>query len=508
MPEMNCKNRSVFIGDNREIMLGLNAEIADAIITDPPFNSGQMRKDEKIKIDKKKSKQLGFPADEHGDPIQQYPDKWEIDNITGDELRFLRYKDKDLLDFCTIVGRTHSAGMEAYLLMMADRLLLCHELLKETGSIFLHCDPSANNYLRMLMDAIFGKENFRNEIVWRKYAGRKNNAKHKFCTQHETIFFCAKSPDAKFNPIMIPHSKKEIANEYKFQDADGRRYRKSRGRRYQLTGEERRIYLDESKGRAMGNLWVEEGLQLNTSSKERCEGWTTQKPLALYSRLVKAVTNPGDLVIDPFCGCATTLIAAENAGCRWIGMDIDKARVKLIKPQLEKLTTEDLWKEDFQIIKRKKDFPKRTDNKLSAAERKLIKDEKALAQLEHRAYLICEICKTPKDKFDLEVDHIHPKGNRGGKEPSNFQLLCSRCNRRKGSTKTNKDVERELRKEGLLHEQRMYVHQRTRIPMPHHEDYLKREEKAKKRTRRKQKEDLERERASRQPEIGLEEKRM
>ena len=155
---MNCKNRTVFIGDNREVMLGLNADIADAIITDPPFNTGQMRKDSKIREDKAKSAELEFPADEHGNPIQQYSDKWNITDIKGPELKYIRYKDKDLLDFCSIVGRSHSSGMEAYLLFMADRLLLCHEILKETGSIFLHCDHSSNGYLRMLMDAIFGEE--------------------------------------------------------------------------------------------------------------------------------------------------------------------------------------------------------------------------------------------------------------------------------------------------------------------------------------------------------------
>ncbi len=136
-PEINCKNRTVFIGDNREVMLGLNAEIADAIITDPPFNTGQMRKDDKVKIDKKKSAHLPYPVDEDGLAARAYKDQWKIGDLSKRELEFIKYKDKDLVRFCQIIGNQHSDGMEAYLLFMASRLLLCHEILKETGSIFL-----------------------------------------------------------------------------------------------------------------------------------------------------------------------------------------------------------------------------------------------------------------------------------------------------------------------------------------------------------------------------------
>ena len=205
--EPNCKNRTVFIGDNREVMLGLNADIADAIITDPPFNTGQMRKDDQVKIDKKKSKQTQL-VDIHGNVVQAYSDKWTLKSIEP-ELEFIKYKDKSLVRFCQIIGNQHSDGMEAYLLMMASRLLLCHEILKETGSIFLHCDISANGYLRMLMDAIFGKENFRNEIVW-SYKKWTNACKY-FQRNHDTILFYAKNAgQMKFNKLFGPLSKDQI----------------------------------------------------------------------------------------------------------------------------------------------------------------------------------------------------------------------------------------------------------------------------------------------------------
>ena len=500
--EMNCNNRTVFIGDNREVMLGLNADIADAIITDPPFNTGQMRKDSKIRIDKKKSAELEFPADEHGNPIQHYSDKWNITDIKGDELQYIRYKDEDLLDFCSIVGRSHSSGMEAYLLFMADRLLLCHEILKETGSIFLHCDHSSNGYLRMLMDAIFGEKNFRNEIIW-CYTGPAAPNQRQFSRKHDTILWYSKSDQWTFNSdaVRVPHKDGKL-------HTGGFTHKTGKKSGTNLTKEV--IAEQYSKGKIPETWWSKFSPVARIHS-ERCQigeqKWTDQKPLKLYTRLVKAVTNKGDLVIDPFCGCATTLIAAENLGRQWIGIDSHKERAQLIRPQMEKLITSDLtkWKEDFKIVRDKKKFPKRTDNKLSAAERKIIKDEKVLEQLEHLPYLRCDICGTPKDKFDLEIEHIQAKANRGGKEPTNFQLACSRCNRRKGSTKTTEQVRKELRKEGLLHEQRVKIHAYTGIPMPHHEEYLKREEDKpkKKPPRRKPKEDLNRRGASRQPEMGL-----
>ena len=196
----NCNNRTVFIGDNREVMLGLNADIADAIITDPPFNTGQMRKDDQVKIDKKKSKQTQL-VDIHGNVVQAYKDSWKIGDISKRELEYIKYKDKDLVRFCQIIGNQHSAGMEAYLMMMASRLLLCHEILKETGSIFLHCDHSANGYLRMLMDAIFGKKNFRNEIVWCYYRARPGG--NQFARLSETIFWYSKSDKWTFNKHLM-----------------------------------------------------------------------------------------------------------------------------------------------------------------------------------------------------------------------------------------------------------------------------------------------------------------
>ncbi len=488
----NCKNRTVFIGDNREVMLGLNAEIADAIITDPPFNSGQMRKDDKVKIDKKKSAHLPYPVDEDGLAARAYKDQWKIGDLSKRELEFIKYKDKDLVRFCQIIGNQHSDGMEAYLLFMASRLLLCHEILKETGSIFLHCDHSANGYLRMLMDAIFGRENFRNEIVW--WYKNASRGKRNWAKSHDTILYYAKNAEhVKFNldAILVPFESGMTA------------WRYSKGGQADK---------EMPKGKTPDNVMCIPSL--NTMAKERCKDWTTQKPLKLYSRLVKACTKPDDLVIDPFCGCSTTLIAAENAGCEWIGMDINPDRIALLNEQFEKLAIQDLWKGKVHIkeIKSKRDLPKRKDNRPSKKKMEYFKTELLKKQRkfegQHHYYHYCAICKNPFSEEYLEIDHIYPKAEGGEWIPKNLQLLCSRCNRRKGSTKTNEQVEKELRAEGLLFHQRAAVHAYTGIPA---EEYLKREESQEeenpksepRRKPKKAKKDWKRKKNDRQPDMGL-----
>ena len=507
----NCENRTVFIGDNREVMLGLNADIADAIITDPPFNTGQMRKDDKAKVDKKKSAELGFLADMQGQAIQHYKDNWKIGDLSKQEKEFIRYRDERLLYFCKIIGDQHSDGMEAYLLMMASRLLMCHRILKETGSIFLHCDPTANGYLRMLMDAIFGQENFRNEIVW-AYHGASNAASC-FPRKHDTILFYAKSEKAKFNIIPMPMTKSALKL-FRHDDGDGRLYKRWRN----PDGSIHKTYLDNQPGTKLLSWWSDiPSFMTASASKERCrlgdQKWTDQKPLALYTRLVKAVTHKGDLVIDPFCGCATTLIAAENEGRQWIGIDYQKARAKLIRPQMEKLITSDVlkWNEDFQIITKKKDYPQRTDNRLSDREYDERKEELLKKQTryegQNRYYYYCKICEHPFRREYLEIDHEFAKAKGGDNDPKNLQLLCSRCNRRKSSTKTNEDVRKELAAEGLLYHQRAAVYRElTKTSIIDSEAYLVEEENPKsepRRNRKKAKKVSKRKKNNSQPEMGL-----
>lgn len=219
---------------------------------------------------------------------------------------------------------TWEQGTISYLRMLCPRLLLMKELLSDHGSIYVHIDWHIGAYVKVLMDEIFGKDNFRNEIIWKKYSGVKNQASSKYTTQTDTIYWYSKTDIVWFNMQYRPMSQKYIDDEYKYYDEKGRRYALLRGRGYQNNGgEAKRKYLEDNPGSPITSLWDDDNLQLNTSSSERL-GYATQKPEALLERIIKASSNEGDLVCDFFGGSGTTAAVAERLGRRWITCDIGK----------------------------------------------------------------------------------------------------------------------------------------------------------------------------------------
>ncbi len=264
--------------------------------------------------------------------------------------------------------------MMAYLAMMAVRLIELHRVLKSTGSLYLHCDPTASHYLKVLLDAVFGGENLLSEVIWKR-TGTHSSAK-RWGPVHDTILMYARRAGAHtWNKLFVPHSEKHLQTHYTKIDVDGRRYehgeltgagtRNGRSglpwRGFDVTGIGRhwtttvdrldelfdagRIYLpkeggwprlvryiDESKGRVVGDLW-DDIPPINMRARERL-GYPTQKPVALLERLISASSNEGDLVLDPFCGCGTTIHAAEKLNRRWIGIDITHLAVGLISRRL------------------------------------------------------------------------------------------------------------------------------------------------------------------------------
>ena len=438
MSDVNVANRTLFEGDNLPVLQGLNDECIDLIATDPPFNKGR---------------------DFHATPDSlaagaKFADRWRWEEDVHEEW-VDAIKDDEPAAWSVIDWSRLSYGddMGAFLCFIGVRLLEMRRVLKPTGSIYLHCDPTASHYLKALMDAVFGRRNFRNEIVWRKYAGRKNNAKRKFPTQHEQLLFYTKTDAATFTLPMLPHSEKEIEREYAYTDEDGRRYRKSRGRNYQLTGEERRLYLDESPGRGAGTLWVEDGLQLNTSSSERT-GYPTQKPLALYDRIIRASSNEGDWVLDPFAGCATTPIAAELAGRKWIAIDLWEGAAGVLRDRLNRELKLGAGESMalFGDANHRTDAPVRTDEGGTAApylatptrgERKPL-----MSNAEIKRRLLAEFggqcwgCTfiAPATAHDpaayLELDHVRPRSAGGPNDIHNRALLCGPCNKVKKHTLT------------------------------------------------------------------------
>jgi len=216
---------------------------------------------------------------------------------------------------------------------MAVRLLEMHRILKPTGSIYLHCDPTASHYLKLLMDGIFGQKQFRNEIIW-SYTGRLMTSKKAFNSKHDIVLFYSKSSTHKLNSVTEPINKSDFILMKKQKvhvDEDGREWiwgHAGKGKSHDY-----RMYLDEivSKGKSISAEWVIP--IVNTSAKERT-GYPTQKPLALLDRIIKASSNTGDLVLDPFCGCATALVAADRLGRKWAGIDISPLAIKLVKQRI------------------------------------------------------------------------------------------------------------------------------------------------------------------------------
>ena len=330
-----------YIGDCLPVLANLKArhgQFADLVYLDPPFNSQRQYNHAFEGKFRTVTEKVAFH-----DTWKWTPDtQAALDKFVEAEAPDTRAAAfvKAMWGFLRAPG--HSSRKEqatlAYLLYMTRRLYVIRAVMKETASVYLHCDATASHYLKLAMDAVFGPGNFRNDIVWKKYSGRKNNATRKFFTQNDNLFFYVKSNAARFRPLFMPLSDKEVERKYRHMDERGRRYRLAWGRKYQTQKEQRRIYLTDEDGRrreaAVGNLWVEDGLQLNTSSSERL-GYETQKPLSLLRRVVAASSEANDLVLDPFCGCGTTIAACHELDRRFIGVDIARSAAQVVARRMQ-----------------------------------------------------------------------------------------------------------------------------------------------------------------------------
>lgn len=262
------------------------------------------------------------------------------------------------------------SNMLAYLVMMAERIVELHRVLKPTGSIYLHCDPTASHYLKLVLDAVFGAEAFKNEIVWDRASAKNDPRRYGRC--HDVLLFYAKGEPITWNPQYLAFEEHSIDKNYTAADPDGRRYRLDnltaarpggdtsyewhgarpyKGRYWAFSREKmdrmladgrivfRRTgmpvykrYLDEQPGVPLRDVWSD--IRLASASKERLH-WPTQKPVALLERIVLASSNEGDLVLDPFCGCGTTIEAAHHLGRRWLGIDVSHIAIGIIEKRLE-----------------------------------------------------------------------------------------------------------------------------------------------------------------------------
>lgn len=358
----------LFYGDNLAVLREhVRDESVDLVYLDPPFNSAA-------------SYNVLFrsPSGEQSQAqIEAFEDTWhwnETAELAFSEVEASRTNSQAATMLRAIRSTLGENDMMAYLAMMAVRLIELHRVLKSTGSLYLHCDPTASHYLKIVLDAIFGKETFKNEIIWQRshaHSDGKQGSKH-FGRVSDTILFFTKTDTSTFISQYIPYDEAYIARDYRRTDADGRRYRldnlqgpggaengnpvyevmgvtrpwrykESKMRELEARGRvvqtklgavpQFKRYLDEGAGVPLQNIWTDMP-GINNRAGEFL-GYPTQKPVALLERILSASSNPGDVVLDPFCGCGTTIHAAQKLGRQWLGIDVTHLAISLIERRLK-----------------------------------------------------------------------------------------------------------------------------------------------------------------------------
>jgi len=352
---------TLYYGDNLDILRRyLKDESVDLVYLDPPFNSAQTYNAFFHEKD----------GTEAASQIRAFEDTWHWDIQTMAAYKQITEQPGKVSDvmqaFYTFLGGN---DMMAYITMMAPRLVELRRVLKSTGSLYLHCDPTASHYLKLLLDAVFGGACFRNEIIWERTTGRKSVSQ--FGRVHDVILFYSKGEEATWNEITLPQTEESAKGHdlmrdekglFRVSDLSGAGQGPARkigdkiiappsGRHWQFDQEgmdklwaEGRIifskngnprlktYLKDLPGISVRDIWTDVE-PVNSGAAERL-GYPTQKPVALLERIIQASSNPGDVVLDPFCGCGTTIDAAEKLGRKWIGIDITQLATSLIKNRL------------------------------------------------------------------------------------------------------------------------------------------------------------------------------
>ena len=459
---MNVKNRTIFCHDNLYILRGLDTESVDLIYLDPPFNSNRNY-----------SAPIGSEA-----AGAAFKDSWTLSDVDNAWHGEIAEREPALYQAIHTSELTHGKGMKSYLIMLAVRLLEMKRVLKPTGSIYIHCDPTASHYIKLLMDSVFNKDNFRNEIVWQRASGRAKGSQHSSKSlgrDTDSILHYSKSDTFIHNAVKRPLTEAEIIEKFPLIDSNKRRYNTdtpifcspSMGDRPNLCYEYkgvvnphpsgwrlsketliemdkagyiiwrgnhtplRKAYADEYEGKPIGSLWTDIPI---ASGNERT-GYPTQKPVKLLHRIINASTNKNNIVLDPFCGCATTCVAAEQLGRQWIGIDISPRAIQLVRTRLEKEVG------FFGEVIARDDIPKRSESLPNYRTHK--------HTLYGKQEGLCNGCKTHFPFKNMTVDHIVPQSKGGTDHYDNLQLLCNYCNSLKG-TGTQAELVVKLKEQGIL----------------------------------------------------------
>ncbi|MBC6406691.1 MAG: HNH endonuclease [Rhodobacteraceae bacterium] len=378
MAGANFQSGTVWTGDNLTIMRGMNSACVDLIYLDPPFNSNRNY-----------AAPIGSKA-----AGAAFKDAWTLDDVDVHEHGELAENNPAAHAVIAAARLSHGKSMMAYLIFMAVRLLEMHRILKPTGSLYLHCDRAASHYLKLLLDATFGPKNVNNEIIWSYKSG--GGSRRHFGNKHDTLFWYRKGRDWTFNAdsVRVP---------------------------YDAVIAQKRSHLFHKDGKVMGDVW--DIPRPPNHAKERT-GYPTQKPLALLDMIIKASSHPGDMVFDPFCGCATTLVAADRLQRHWAGVDLSPRAVELVNTRIaqdrEGLGTR--WSGAIAL-----DAPPRRSDLGESPHFRYRSDKHFLYG---RQEGVCNGCNLPFPFGNLEVDHL-PRSEGGTDHLDTLQLLCSACHHSK-----------------------------------------------------------------------------
>ena len=499
MAEQNFPDNVLYNMDNLDVLRGMNSETIDLIATDPPFNKKRNR-----------SASAGQYEDawrwENDPSMAQRPDQWLWQPVHRIWLDQIEDENPALFQVIEATRLTQDNDTAAFLCFLGVRLMEMHRVLKPTGSIYLHCDHTANAYIRTALDAVFGAKNFRNEIVWKRNSS--HNDSRSFGKITDSLFYYIKGTPAIFNQdsIRVPLDAEYVKKNYRHEDARGL-YRSDNltakslsggGYEYEFHGHtgpwrypEKRMtelesdgrihfpskpngvpalrrYLHENKGQVPSNLWTDISV-IGAQSAERT-GSPDQKPLALYERIIRASSNEGDLVLDPFAGCATTPIAAHNLGRRWVGIDRREDAAFHITNRLLGLgiNVDEFKARQQHLIPElqgrceiRHEPPERTDGKKTAAPELgpvyRRDDRPILSHREMKDFLVktfgtrCWGCDFDvKDDRYLQLDHAEPKADGGSNDLDNRTLLCGPCNLAKSRRITLGQLRRQNVRDGYL----------------------------------------------------------
>ena len=454
---MNIQNRTLFIADNLDILRGINSKCIDLIYLDPPFNKKKVFK-----------APIGSPAEG-----AQFKDIWTDEDIKHEWHGQIAEQHEELYQIIQASEATYDKSMKIYLTAMAVRLFEMKRILKPTGSIYLHCDPTASHYLKLMMDSFFGRDNFRNEIVWKRNSG--NNAGKQYGRNHDILLYYVASNTSTWNGSIGDEFSPEQRARFKT-DPEGRLYKaedltapgivssrhfewrgaipKNRSWRYDKEKLEAlweagliitkrdgktprldglKVYVGPDDRPKVQSVWIDIPRVANTS-KERT-GYPTQKPLKLLERIISASSEKADVVLDPFCGCATACVAAEKLQRKWIGIDISPSAEVITKLRLEEASEQGSL---FSPIQMSDVFvetapPVRTDDTADTASQiKLPQAQTHKHALYGQQEGRCAGCHYFLPFRNLTIDHIQPQSKGGTDQRENLQLLCGACNSVKG----------------------------------------------------------------------------